>query len=319
MKHTTTLVLLLVGIFFLSSVANGQDYRKSEIKTETIKTDTISVSENGTIETATTYRVFNKQEPIPDFTYSFKPFASLVQVSFKDWADGGVNSLAWSTGLLAKSMHKFNNMTWRNRLELKFGQTKSDNVDLRKTSDIIDFESKLNYGNSIFKPEVIATLRTQFAPGYDYDASGEPQISAFFDPAYLIQSIGLSYREHDNLDAFLGIAFREIIASTYTNFSDDPDTDEIDKVNFKTGIRASANTEFDIMEDMTFESRLQLFSAFDQLDTWDVDSRSMLRMKINSYLQTNLGLYLLFQKNASERLQIQQTIELSFNYTISNF
>jgi hypothetical protein len=318
-RYLFTLTSFFVLTFFIQNLCFAQDYRKSEVKKETLKTDTLSVAEDGTLETATTIRVITKHEPIPDFTYSVKPFASLVQVSFKDWAEGGTNSLAWTTGLDANTTHKMDQFLWQNRLELKFGQSKSEDINIRKTTDILDFETRLRYGKSVFKPEAVATLKTQFAPGYDYDAEGEPQISAFFDPAYLVQSIGMSYQQHKNFEAFFGLAFREIITSNYTQFSDDPETQKVEKIDFKTGIRASANWGLDLMEDVGLESRLQLFSAFNQLDTWDVDSRNMVRIKLNSYLQTKIGLYLLFQKNASERLQLQETFELSFSYSLSNF
>ncbi len=319
MYYRSTPFLICLILLLANPTAQAQSFKKTELKKETVKIDTLSVSEDGSIETATIIRLVTKHEPIPDFTYSLKPFISLVQVSFKDWAEGGINSLAWTTGLDAKSTHVLENFTWKNRLEIKFGQTKSEGITTRKITDIIDFETRLNYGKSIFKPEFVATLQTQFAPGYDYDALGEPQLSDFFDPAYLVQSIGLSYQEHKQVAFFLGIAFREIVTSTYTAFSDDPETEEIETVNFKTGIRASANYQVDLAENISLESRLQLFSGFDHLDVWDVDSRSTLYLKLNDYLQTNLGLYFLFQKNASERLQLQETFELSFNYTLSNF
>jgi len=312
--------LVLSAALWLGALGNAhaQATKTTEVSVETIKVDTLSIGADGSIQTATIIRKIQTITLLPNFTYQIRPSGSIVQVSFKDWAEGGINSVAWTAGLQANSKYTFHPLVWENRLEFGFGQNKANGQSLRKTTDIIDFETNLRYGGSIFKPEFVATLRTQFAPGYDYDAEGEPQISAFFDPAYLVQSIGMSYKSSDNFEASLGLAFREIITNNYTQFSDDTKTDKVEKIDFKTGIRASGLWMVDVIEDISFKSRLQLFSAFEQLDVWDVNSRNTLQMKINDFIQTEVGVYLLFQKNATGRLQLQQTFSLSFGYAFSN-
>ncbi|ACF12989.1 hypothetical protein Ctha_0518 [Chloroherpeton thalassium ATCC 35110] len=318
MNRIYTAILSVVFLFSALSHANAQETKTTEVSTETVKIDTISIGADGSIETATIIRKIQKTTFLPDFIYNIRPYGSIVQVSFKDWAEGGINSVAWAAGLEANSKYIFKPFVWENRLELGFGQNKSNGESLRKTTDIIDFETNIRYGARVFKPEFVATLRTQFAPGYDYDTDGDPQISAFFDPAYLVQSIGMSYKHSEQLEASLGLAFREIITDKYTLFSDDTDTDEIESVDFKTGIRASGLLAMNVLDDIFFKSRLQLFSAFDQLDVWDVNSKNTLHMRINDSIHTEVGVYFLFQKNATGRLQIQQTFALSFGYAFSN-
>lgn len=310
------LALLLTFIAFSPTYA--QKTKTVVVSTETVRVDTLSKGADGGLETATITRKVERVEVLPPFTYSLRPFGSLVQTSFKDWVGGGVNSIAWGTGLEASSHYDLNPYVWTNRLNLNYGQNKTEGQGVRKTIDIIDFETNLRYGNHIFKPEFVATLQTQFAPGYDYNITGSPQVSGFFDPAYLVQSIGMAYQETDNFEASLGIAFREIVTNKYNHYSDDPKTSKVEKVDFKTGIRASALWTAKVMDNIDFSSRLQLFSAFDKLDVWDVNSRSTLRIRISKLLQTQVGLILFFQKNTSERLQIQQNFELTFSYLLTN-
>jgi hypothetical protein len=311
------LFALLLGLISISS-AYAQQTKTTVVSTETVRVDTLSKGADGIFETATVTRKVERTELLPPFTYTVRPSVSLVQTAFRDWVGSGGNSIAWTTSLEAFARYDFDPYVWTNRLNLSYGQNKTEEQGARKTIDLIDFETNLRYGNSILKPEFVATLQTQFAPGYDYGVTGEPQVSAFFDPAYLVQSIGLAYKETDNFEASFGVAFREIITSKYNSYSDDPDTKKVEKIDFKTGVRASALWTAKVMENIEFNSRLQLFSAFESLDTWDVNSRNMLRMKINRFLQAHAGLTFFFQKNSSDRLQIQETFELTFSYPLTN-
>jgi len=189
----------------------------------------------------------------------------------------------------------------------------------RKTSDLLDITTFVKYDAGFaLSPQFSASLRTQFADGFDFSQPAAPQISAFFDPAYSLQSLGFAYGKSDSLRISLGIAAREIFTNRFPNFADDPTTEEVERINIRAGIEFFAVWMVEIFKGMTFRTRTQLFAPFARLGALEINEKLTLFLKVTNFLDTRLTVILLYQENISKQLQLQQTLELTVSFKLSN-
>jgi hypothetical protein len=243
---------------------------------------------------------------------------NLSQVSFKDWAPGGANSMAfalWGTGGAVRYGEK---TRWSNSLKLTYGEARVGDQGSRKTDDEIYFESLLIYilGTTI-NPYGAFTLRTQFAPGYAYFGDApRKQISAMFDPAYLVQSAGIAYTPFRNLTVRFGVGLREVLTSTYTQYTDDLATAEIEKSRVEGGLESVTDFKWPFAENMIFTSRLELFAPFNTLDRVVVRNDNTIAMKVNQYVNVNFSVQVINDVNVSARTQIKEALAVGVSYTL---
>lgn len=241
----------------------------------------------------------------------------LSQVALSNWSKGGESNFS-ITGLSDFDM-TYLSLPWisKNTLKLSLGSTKSgggsfqtndnqarlENVLIRKISWAID-------------PYISNEIRTGILNGYDYTKDPKVQLSKFFDPGYITQSIGMTYVKQDFLTR-LGLAFQETFTDEFNQYSDDPDTkDEIENFKFQTGIESVTESNFTIAENLFYSVRLRLFSAFDQLDVWDVDFDNTITAKINDFLNVNLNVLVLYEKAQSPKTQLKEGLNLGISYTV---
>ena len=70
------------------------------------------------------------------------------------------------------------------------------------------------------------------------------------------------------------------------------------------------------MENVLFTSQLNLFSAFDQLDIWDVRWDNTLTAKVNSYVNVSLNVLMVHDITQTRRTQIKQALALGLQYSL---
>jgi hypothetical protein len=242
---------------------------------------------------------------------------NLTQVSFKDWAQGGQNALAytlWLNGSFTQDMEKTN---WSNSYKFAFGQTRLSDQGLRKTDDEIFFESLLIYKVWTYvNPYASLTFRTQFAKGFDYPGGNETPVSKFFDPAYLTQSIGAAYKPIPEVVTRLGVGVREVVTSQFNGYSDDPTTPEIEKVMVRGGIESVTNVEWNFAENMQFKSSLELFAPFKTIDEVIIRSDNTISAKVNKYVSVGFNVQLVNDVTTTRKTQIKQVLAIGFSYTL---
>lgn len=248
---------------------------------------------------------------------------NLTQVSLHDWTQGGENTLAWTFLTNGLFFYKQPDWIWKNTLKITYGQTKLGDADFEKSEDEFFWESlhSRNIGWKI-DPYVANQLRTQLAPGYKMIKNEQTgldekvQTSGLWDPGYLIQSVGFTYAEGEVFFTRLGVAFKETFSSKYA-FADDPETEaEVETFRFQTGIESATGLKTEVMENVLFTSQLNLFSAFDQLDVWDVRWDNTLSAKVNSYVNVTLNVLMVHDIAQSRRTQIKQALALGLQYSI---
>lgn len=253
--------------------------------------------------------------------YGWKHTASaalnLTEVSFKDWVAGGSNTLAYSLMLQGSSALTSERTVWTNNYRFAFGQARLSDQGLRKTDDDIYFESLFIYrAGTYVNPYAAATVRTQFAPGYNFSTTPETQVSKFFDPGYVTQSAGVAYRPVPEFTTRLGAALREVVTSAYTQYATDPSTHEVHTVWTRGGLESVSELNAGVAENIQFVARLELFAPFQSMDRIIVRNDYSIVAKVNKYVSTGLTLNLINDVNVSARTQLKQALALGLTYTL---
>jgi len=256
----------------------------------------------------------------PEYGWKHASVATLngTQVAFTDWVQGGDNALAFAAGLTGKSILDQPQTNWSNSYKFAFGESRLGDQGLRKTDDQIDLESMLTYKlDGALSPYAAATLKTQFAEGFKYDGEGNATpVSNFFDPAFLTQSAGVVYQPIPELKTRFGPALREIITSDFPGYADDPETLEIENTSIDGGLESVTELIWKIDENILLTSKLELFSAFDQMNQIIVNSDNMIVAKVSKVVTTSFGVQLRNEPAISPRTQIKQTLALGLAFTI---
>jgi len=242
---------------------------------------------------------------------------TLTQVSFKDWQQGGEDALAWTVTLDGKAENDQAKTTWTTSYKFAYGQTKLGDQGIRKTDDKIDLETVLTYKlGSLVNPYAAATLKTQFAKGFDYASDPDTAVSNFFDPAYLTQSAGFGYQPLPQLKTRLGVALREIITSDFNSFTNNPATEQVEKTKTEGGMESVTNVDWKLAANLLFTAKIELFAAFKNFDEVIVRSDNTLAAKVSKYVTVNLNVQLINEKKVTPRTQVKETIAIGLSYAI---
>lgn len=225
----------------------------------------------------------------------------LNQSSFTNWAAGGVNSFAGNLIFNYDFNYKKNKWSWDNKILTAYGQTFQKETGWRKNDDRLLLNSLLGYE---FKERWLYTFfmnfNTQFANGYKYDANGNAEkISAGLSPAYLSFGPGIAYKESDNFKINISPASARFIF--VTNPDIDPTLYGLDagkKIRSEFGASLDAYFKKDIMENISFENILRLYSNYlDNPQNVDIDYTANLFMKVNKFITVNAGAQLIYDDN----------------------
>ncbi len=250
--------------------------------------------------------------PTGPWSYELGVNAGLSQASFSNWASGGENALAYSTGLSGLLDYEPGEFFWNSELKLAFGQTKTGDADIRKSSDSIDFATRAGYALSpLARLFGEFTANTQFAPGYDYDADPPLTLSAFADPLYLTQSAGVESQWFEWWSTRLSVGAKETYTTEYTHWSDDPETTEVESSKVEGGLFFNSDWDLAWGDVFGFTSQLRLFAHFTELTVIDVDWESALSVSLTGWLELQAGLTLRYDEDEIDEVQLSQTSALS--------
>ncbi len=242
---------------------------------------------------------------------------NLSQISFSNWSQGGENSLSFA--VFGNFAFNYSQKEWKltNQLKLTYGKTKLENQDAKINDNEFYLENVFSYLTwKNFNPFVSNIAQSVLAPGYDYTTSPFTQQSAFFDPGYLSQSIGLEYVKGKVFKSRLGVALQETFTQKFNKYTDDETTTEIEKSKFETGIGSVTEVKFPVAENIVYNGYLRLFGRFNDLGLWDVRWDNTLTMKVNSFLNVNLNVLVVYRKIETPKTQVKEALMLGFSYTL---
>lgn len=214
------------------------------------------------------------------------------QTSMSNWSAGGENSVAGNAYFNGSLIHKSGNWLWENNLSLEYGLTNTKSLGTQKSSDKIDFASKLGYStNNKWYYTGLVDFKSQFNKGYNYPNKVD-YISKFMAPGYSNISVGLEYRPNDNFSAYFSP-----VAGKLTFVLDDALSDKGafgvdpgDKFRAQIGSYLKLKAQRDLMENVKLITKADFFTAYDSsFGNVDIDWDVLLNFKINKYLSANIN------------------------------
>ena len=251
------------------------------------------------------------------------------QSAFSNWQEGGINALS-ATSALEGAFSRLNGKVRQDHeMRFAFGILKQDTLDVRKAEDQIRLASAVLYNAAgPFEPTFSADLRTQFAAGFDYnpDAAkyptqtlvpGDPlKVSDFFAPAFLTQSLGVTWDPKPYARARLGLGLKETVVGirrlrpVYGNRLDQA-------VRVEAGIDALLRFQKEVFENVSFRSRISSFYAFQGFDEApDVLWENGLVMTVNKLLNVTIEGALLYDADVSDDVQLKQVLQVGIAYQL---
>lgn len=231
-----------------------------------------------------------------------------------------------------------------------YGINITEDDGLRKTDDRVELNSILGkdmkWENWYFS--FFMNFKTQFTDSYDYEDDfldqnenpGDPYYgfdnedfatSGFFKPAYWQFGPGMLWKKSDNLSVNIAPLTSKLTFLTSEKFSyndDDPnavfyessndvETNGVapgDSLLFEFGINIRGYYKIDIMENVSFENILTLYSNYlDKPQNVDLDYTMNLVLTINKWLSTDLTFQTIYDDNAYSGFQMREVFGLGVN------
>ncbi|WP_339608690.1 DUF3078 domain-containing protein [uncultured Roseivirga sp.] len=260
---------------------------------------------------------------------------TFANVGLSNWAGGGESSVSLGTIFNASATKNTAFSTWKNQVDFALGGAKLGDKDFRKTDDAIILLSQYKRKiNEKFGYGVSGILRTQLLEGNNYVDDllnpGEQiaeKISNFMAPGYLSINLGMEYSSGDVLTVSFAPA-----AGKFTFVMDDElsaagayGVDPGDKVRAEFGTNILTTLNLKLMENISFQSNLNFFTAYDSFGNVDTNWETLLVMKVNKWFNATFGTQLIYDDDIlikgedgslSKEIQFKHVLNLGVNFKL---
>jgi len=260
--------------------------------------------------------------PPPTWGWKHSSVSSLTmaQVSLHDWAQGGEDAISWTVRLDGSSKLDDTAYVWGNSYKMVYGQAKLGSGEMQKVEDKIELESVLTYKLGIhINPYVAASLKTQLTESVVFDNAGKAiPVSRFFDPAYIMQSLGFGYQPIPEVKTRFGAALREIVTSTYRSYANSQSTPVAEWVSTRVdgGIESITDVEWKPQEFVLLRSKLELFSPIRKISQVTMRMDNTMTANIAKYFVVVLDVQLINDPYSSTRTQVKEVLAFGLTYTL---
>jgi hypothetical protein len=251
------------------------------------------------------------------------------QANFNNWLAGGENSLSGNLALDYKIDYKKDDISWENRILASYGILQTQNSSFeKKTDDQLEINSILaKKTKGYWYYSFLMNFRTQFTKGYVYtkDVNGaeiRTENTNLMSPGYLLIGPGMYWKKNDNFKlnfAPLTAKFT-FVDNLYTSIPGYVDgsyfgVDANKSMLFQLGFNATALYKFKIMENVTAENLLNLYSNYlEKPQNIDINYNLIILMKINKTLSANFNFQAIYDDDAFAGFQTKQVFGLGVNY-----
>lgn len=255
-----------------------------------------------------------------------------------EWTGGGTNNYAANLVLAYDANYRKGALTWDNRIMADYGITKTQDQDFtRKTSDRFEVNSilgkQINETNWYYS--FFMNFRTQFASGYEYgeDALGNEirtETTKLLSPGYLQAGPGMLWKKSDNLKVNIAPATARLIfvSGQFTDVGMDQavidafndgggyfGVDANETTRFEFGAAVGAYAKFNLMENISMENVLNLYSNYlEDPQNVDIDYTMNLVMSVNKWITANVVFQAIYDDNAVEGFQIREGLGIGVTY-----
>lgn len=247
-----------------------------------------------------------------DLGWRIKNEAGLLlnQVSFTNWNSGGTNSISGIISVKSSTKYKQEKWFWDSDLDLKYGLNKQQDNGVKKTEDVIEFNSNVvletdSLSNWFYSGRL--SFSTQFSNGYKYPDKDEA-ISKFLAPGYMFFGVGMEYGKKIEHLSFYASPFT--LKTTFVlddnlanrgSFGVNPAIYDMDgkmlrkgnNIKQEVGILLTNKYEQNIFENIKLNSHLKLYTDYsNSFGNIDIDWEVKLKMKVNRFVKATLGSHL---------------------------
>lgn len=244
---------------------------------------------------------------------SFRGGLNGSQASFRDWQGGGVNTLALTSSAVFQAAYRQGHFGYSHLTNLRYGQAKIDG-DYRKTDDLINVRNQFRYffPNEAWSGLLDINFQTQFDIGRDRD--NVLLISEFMSPAYITETLGITYKPASFFNASFGLSLKQTIVNN-TTLSERYGLAAGKNFKNEAGATFILNYQQDIWENVRLTSSLETFTSFNQaVDRTDFLFSNELSASINRYLSTNFQFVMLYNADVIEKIQMKQVLSVGLTY-----
>ena len=285
------------------------------------------------------FRVFAQDA---DTAWKSKYEASLgfSQTTFTNWSAGGENSTAINSMLNIYKNYAKGKVSWNNYLGLAYGVNLNQSAPkVRKNNDKINFVTKGGiYAWENWDYTGLFEFKSQFADGFNYP-NDSVITSKFMAPGYFQFSLGLNYKPVPYFSIFIspiGTRLTVVNSKALTNTKDDKGNligaygvKGDDKTLWQVGGSVNAVFKKDIMKNVNFMSKLDLFSDYrHNPQNIIVGWENNILMKVNKYISLSLMTMLIYDDNikytdkegitSGARTQFRETFSVGLAYSMEH-
>lgn len=239
------------------------------------------------------------QEPESTFWKSSGNFSlNFSQSHLSNWAAGGQSSITGISKLLYEINFDNEKTKFNNTIDLALGYSVLGDYDPMKTDDRIELNSL--YGIKAAENLYYTTtfsFKTQFMDGFDYKTDSTNPISRHFAPAYITLGLGMDWSPGKYFQLnFAPLTGRiTIVADKALADQGVFGLEPGENVRFEFGGKMIARTDIDLMKNVNFTAKLELFSDYlKNPQNIDIDLQALLTMKINDWLNANIAAHLIY-------------------------
>ncbi len=239
------------------------------------------------------------------------------QTSLKNWAAGGDDAISSNLLLNLFANYKKDNTNWENTLNMEYGIMKQNGQGLRKSIDKLEFSSKYGYKAAAkWYYSALLDFKSQLAKGYNYTDDTKTKVSNILAPAYIILALGMDYKPNDNFFAYMSPITGKLTVVNDKSFSEKGmfGVDPGDKTKFEFGASAKLSYKKEIMKNVSLQTVLSLFSAYETFGNIDINWDVILNLKVNDYINATVNTSLVYNDDVLTRVQFKEVIGIGFAY-----
>lgn len=242
------------------------------------------------------------------------------QGTFSNWSAGGYSSVSGIVKGDFSRKYEKGRTVWLNELKVRYGLNKQENVELRKTDDVLSLNSAFGYKSSVksnWYYSAKLTLNTQMANGYSYPDVDNP-ISRAFAPAYLFVGIGSEYFKNDFKAYVSPLTLKStlVLDETLANkgeFGLEGGVFDTNGNLLKAGKKSRNELGFlftsewkkTLMKNVLLKNNLTLYTDYlNNFGNIDVDWQLALEMKVNNAIKATLGGHLIYDDDIKNKRDV---------------
>ena len=254
--------------------------------------------------------VLNRIKPLRVWYNRFNPTSfckkvnkfglNISEVAFVNWNAGGDNSVTALASADFARNYKFRYLSWNSEAQFRYGINAQEGRKLRKTDDQIRMASTLSFRKDTITNwyySVRANIRTQFSNGYKYPDRDNP-ISRFMAPGYLFVGMGSSYLPpKDKFTLYISPATMKSTFVLDETLSEQGafGVEKGKNLFLELGFLITNTWETEVGQNVLMSHRLNLYTDYIRsFGNIDVDWELNFNLKVNEYLNANIGTHIIF-------------------------